>query len=112
MNIGGWVINNAVIILFAFVIVIIIEVAMIWKKGWDSYTITLIGITTLACVGVFAAITVDNERNGPAIFGLLGTLGGYLIGRLEGRGSVGSVNSTPAPESLSKPVPPGDTNQL
>jgi hypothetical protein len=34
-------------------------------------------------VAVFAALTVSNNQNGSAVFGLLGTIAGYLAGKGE-----------------------------
>ena len=67
--------------MLALVLVIGGQLLLAWKKRWDILSIRIIGISTIAFVGVFAALTVDNPTNAPAVFGLLGTIAGYLIGR-------------------------------
>jgi hypothetical protein len=79
-----WFEQNSLLILVAFVIIVLVQMAMAWRKGWTTSAVRIVGITTIACLGVFAALTVSNEKNGPAVFGLLGTVGGYLLGRNEG----------------------------
>jgi hypothetical protein len=71
----------SVLLIFVFVIVVISQIRLAQKKVWNSASIKIVGITTIAFIGVFAALTVDNQQNGPAIFGLLGTIAGYLLGK-------------------------------
>jgi hypothetical protein len=72
---------TALLILTVFVVVVMAEVRLARVKAWSANAVRIIGLTTIAFVGVFAALTVDNEKNGPAVFGLLGTIAGYLLGR-------------------------------
>jgi hypothetical protein len=72
---------STVLLMIAFVLIIGGQLLLAWKKKWNVLSIRIIGISTIAFVGVFAALTVDNQTNAPAVFGLLGTVAGYLIGR-------------------------------
>jgi energy-coupling factor transporter transmembrane protein EcfT len=72
-----------VLLIVVFVIVVIAQIRLAGKRVWNSTSVRLVGITTIAFIGVFAALTVDNPQNGPAVFGLLGTIAGYLLGRTD-----------------------------
>jgi hypothetical protein len=74
---------TAVLLILVFVIVVIAQIRLAGKRVWNATSVRLVGITTIAFIGVFAALTVDNAQNGPAIFGLLGTIAGYLLGKTE-----------------------------
>jgi hypothetical protein len=74
---------NALLILVAFVIVVIAQMIMAWMKEWNANAVRIVGISTIAFIGVFAALTVPSQQNVAAVFGLLGTIGGYLLGKSE-----------------------------
>jgi cytochrome c biogenesis factor len=69
-----------VLVIVAF-LVVVIAVAM--KKKWDAGSVRVLSITSIVFIGVFAALTVDNERNAAAVFALLGTVAGYILGKSE-----------------------------
>ena len=73
---------SGVLIILAFVIIVSIQMLMALKKNWTNNSIKIVGISTIAFVSVFAALTVQ-EKNAAAVFGLLGTIAGYLLGKAE-----------------------------
>ena len=72
-----------VLLIIVFVIVVLSQIRVAQKKLWNNTSIRIVGITTIAFVAVFAGLTVNDPRNGPAVFGLLGTIAGYLLGRTD-----------------------------
>lgn len=71
------------LVVVALLIVVLAQMIMAWWKNWNTNAIKIVGFTTLAFVAVFAALTVSNNQNGSAVFGLLGTIAGYLAGKGE-----------------------------
>lgn len=71
------------LVIIALLIVVLAQMVMAWWRDWNTNAIKIVGFTTLAFVAVFAALTVSNTQNGSAVFGLLGTIAGYLAGKGE-----------------------------
>ena len=76
--------NLIAIILAVIVIAEIISIIVI-KKGWDGNAIRIVGLTVIAFLGVFVYLTSDSnfEKAAPAVYGLLGTIAGFLVGKTE-----------------------------
>lgn len=72
------------LVVVALLVVVLAQMAMAWWRNWNLNAMKIVGFTTLAFVAVFAALTVSSTQNGSAVFGLLGTIAGYLAGKGEG----------------------------
>jgi hypothetical protein len=84
------------LVIIGFIAIIIVTAV---KKKWDANAVRVISITSIIFIAVFAALTVDNERNAAAVFALLGTVAGYILGRSERRDSKNQEASVKPAES-------------
>lgn len=72
---------TTVLVVLAFIVVFIAQTIVTFKRKWDAHAVKIFCITVIAFFGVFAASTVDNENNAAAVFALLGTIAGYILGK-------------------------------
>jgi hypothetical protein len=77
--------GSTLLLALAYAVAMIAESVVVTRSHWTHphFALLLLGITTVAFFGVFAAMAVDKPTNSAAVFGLLGVLAGYLAGRSE-----------------------------
>lgn len=73
-----------IFLIIAYAIAIAGEVILLRPlvREHDGHAVSLLGLTTVGFLGLFAALVVSNERNSAAVFSLLGAVAGFLAGRL------------------------------
>lgn len=75
--------GTTVVLSLLMLLTIIIQALIIWKQGWGKLSYKLFGLTVLAFLAVFAGLTVSDTKSASGVFGLLGIISGYLIGKDE-----------------------------
>jgi hypothetical protein len=97
---------TTVLIVLAFIIVFIAQTIVTFKRKWDAYAVKIFCVTVIAFFGVFAASTVDSKDNAAAVFALLGTIAGYILGKSDekfhtnGREETSTQDKVPPPLEL------------
>jgi matrixin len=92
---GPWV------LVFTFLIVLVEAGIMVLRRqSWEDGTFKLIGLTLIVNAGVFLTVSiVDRELMSP-MFGLMGALAGYILGRDASVNAVRTVQQSPAPAAI------------
>ena len=72
---------NAGVFSITLITIVSLQLIMIYRRGGSRSSYRLVSITIISFVGLLAALTVSNQHNASGIFGLLGTIVGYLIGK-------------------------------
>ena len=77
--------GNVLAVVLAVVLIAEIISVTVSKKGFTVNAIKLIGLTLVSFLGVFALLTssTESEKALPAVFGLLGSGLGFLLGKTE-----------------------------
>ncbi len=75
--------DKGALILVPFTLIVLVQMWMTKKDGWTPNAVKIIGITIIGFIGAFAALTISQEKNASGLFGLLGTVVGYLAGKSE-----------------------------
>ena len=64
---------------------ILSTIAVITLKGqWTSKVVKMFSLTIIIFVALFTALTINNEKSSAALFALLGTTAGYILGKDDG----------------------------
>jgi len=72
-------------VLLAIVVFAEIAVVVLTKSGWHNNSVRMVGLTVVAFLAAFAYITASEGTKDalPAVFGLLGSIAGFIIGKTE-----------------------------
>jgi hypothetical protein len=75
--------SSTLLLALAYAVAMVAEAVVVVRSPQmkPRFALLLLGITTVAFFGVFAALTVDTPSNSTAVFGLLGGLAGFVAGR-------------------------------
>lgn len=78
-----WYTQNGLLLVIAFIVVVVAEVVLLIKSEskYGVGGVQIIGLTIVAFLGVFSGLVVASQNNASAVFGLLGAVAGYLVGR-------------------------------
>ncbi|MBK8067247.1 MAG: hypothetical protein IPK27_06375 [Rhodanobacteraceae bacterium] len=75
--------DSGLLLVIAFVATVVSEVVLLSKSGskYGAGGIQMVGFTVVAFLGDFSALVVSSPNNASAVFGLLGAVAGFLVGK-------------------------------
>ena len=83
-DVGSYMETNGSTLVVALTMVVVIGLQLFGtRKDVSSAADPMVPLTTIGFLGLLAALIVSNQQNATAVFGLLGGLAGFFIGRKE-----------------------------
>ena len=74
--------GNSFFLMVAMVLICLFQMGLIYVRGETINSARTLSVTILGFLGLIAALTVSKEANATSIFGLLGALGGFVLGKI------------------------------
>ena len=71
-----------IFLMVAMVLICLFQMGLIYVRGETINSARTLSVTILGFLGLIAALTVSKEANATSIFGLLGALGGFVLGKI------------------------------